>query len=130
MITYAPKYRGTREYLLVYPELIAAARCRRTLNYKEIAQIMGLPPSGHHMAKEVGHLLGEISQEEHQRGRPILTALVVAVTTGVPGSGFFDLARHFGKLQGTTPADERLFWEQERDAVYAAWKRAPKPPVP
>jgi hypothetical protein len=82
------------------------------------------------MAKETGHLLGEISQEEHQRGRSILTALVVAVTTGVPGSGFFDLARHFGNLQGTTPAAERRFWEQERDAVYAAWKRVLKPPVP
>jgi hypothetical protein len=130
MTTYPPKYRGKQEYLLVYAELINAARHRGTLTYQEVAEIMGLPPRGHHMGAETSHLLGEISQEEHEHGRPMLSALVVSSVDGSVGSGFFGLARDLAKLQGTTPAEERRFWEQGRDAVYAAWKRVPKPPVP
>jgi len=129
MIIDAPKYRGKQEYLLVYAELINAARHRGTLTYQEVAEIMGLPLRGSHMGAETSRLLGEISQEEHEHGRPMLSALVVS-TAGSPGAGFFHLARHLGKLQVATPAEEQPFWEQEKEAVYAAWKTVPKPPVP
>jgi hypothetical protein len=40
----------------------------------------------------------------------------------MPGSGFFDLARSLGKLQGTSQQAERRFWQEEKAAVYVAWQ--------
>ena len=41
-------------------------------------------------------VLGNISQYEHEHGRPLLTALVVRKATGTPGSGFANLVRSVG----------------------------------
>ena len=39
-MTYSAKHRGKKEYLLVYAELINAARCRGSLTYAEVAEVM------------------------------------------------------------------------------------------
>ena len=119
---YPTKYRGSTEYLLVYGELIKAARYRGLTTYQAVAEIMGLPLRGNYMGKEVGHMLGEISQDELDHGRPMLSALAVGVS-GLPGSGFFSLARELGKLQERSKEAQRRFWEEEKAAVYKAWKR-------
>ena len=111
-------YRGTKEYALVYAELIAAAKYRGTVTYQEIAQILGLPLRGNYMQKEVGWLLGEISDDEVANGRPMLSAIAVGVSCN-PGAGFFTLAKELGKLKDD---DEQGFWESERQAVYETWK--------
>jgi len=49
------------------------------------------------MGKEVGHILAEISEDEAQNGRPMLSAIAVN-STGVPSFGFFDLAKRLGAL--------------------------------
>ena len=85
------KYRGTREYALVYRELITAASYRGTVTYQEIAAIMGLPLTGSHMAREVGLILGEISEDEVNNGRPMLSAVAVS-KDGRSSEGFFGLA--------------------------------------
>lgn len=87
------------------------------------AQIMKLPLQGSHMGREVGHLLGEISEDEHTHGRPMLSAVAVGVS-GYLGEGFFAFARELGKLtkEGKVAAD--AFWTSERDAVYATWARS------
>ncbi len=79
--------------------------------------------ASHHMAREVGQVLGEISQAEHTAGRPMLSALAIA-PKGYPSEGFFTLARNLGKYSGRTPDEERLFWEQERERVYETWADA------
>jgi hypothetical protein len=61
------KYRRTKEYHIVFAELLVAARYRGTVTYQEIAQIMKLKPRGNYMGREVGHLLGEISEDEHNQ---------------------------------------------------------------
>lgn len=116
------KYRGKKEFLLVYSELINTARRRGTCTYQEVAELMGLPPRGNYMGAETGHLLGEISEDEHVNGRPMLSAIAVS-TSGMPGSGLFDLARQLGKMSGTSAEAERRFWEKEKEAVYATWQR-------
>lgn len=85
------KYKRKKIYLQVYLDLIQAAQYRGYVTYQEIAQMMELPLSGNYMGKEVGQILGEISQEEHSHGRPMLSALAVG-TSGFPGSGFFGLS--------------------------------------
>jgi hypothetical protein len=98
-----------------------------TVTYQEIAQIMGLPLKGSHMGREVGHLLGEIAEDECARGRPMLSAVAVGVS-GKPGPGLFSLAREFGRLSGETGEDESRFWEEERDACYSTWRRVLREP--
>lgn len=116
------KYRGTVEYYLVLAELIRAAQYGGLTTYQAIAQIMGLTPTGGHMAAETGHILGEVSEDELERGRPMVSALAVGVS-GRPGEGFFKLARELGRLQSEKPEDEQRFWKQEREALYKTWKR-------
>ena len=116
------KYRGTKEYLLVYAELLQAARYRGVITYQAVAQIIGLPLTGNYMGKEVGQLIGEISQDEVQNGRPMLSSLVVG-TSGVPGDGFYTWAKDLGRLTDDAKEARAAFWESERQAVYKTWAR-------
>lgn len=113
------KYRGSGEYFLVFNELVAAARHRGTVTYQELADLIGLPVSGSHMGSQLGHILGEISEDEHNLHRPMLSAVAVGVS-GSPGPGFFDCARKLGKL---TNEDEQSFWEHEKNAVHEFWRK-------
>lgn len=116
------RHRGSKEFLLVYSELISAARFRGLTTYQALAQLIGLPRSGSHMAREIGQILGEISEDEVANGRPMLSALAVGVS-GVPGEGFYGLARDWGRLSEDSREADLAFWERERSAVYAAWAR-------
>jgi hypothetical protein len=113
--------RDSKPYFLTYSMLIDAARYRGVLTYKGIALATGLPASGNAMGDAVGRLLAEISSNEVDQERPMLGALVVEKATGVPGPGFFKLARNLKKLQSESKSDEHKFWKDERDRVYAEW---------
>jgi hypothetical protein len=113
------KYRGTREYDLVYRELVNAARVRGTFTYTEIMNAMGLRPVGGYMSRVTGQILAEISEDEVSYGRPMLSSIAVGVHGNI-GEGFFKLARVLGKL--SPGEDEAEFWEKERQAVYDCWK--------
>lgn len=84
--------------------------------------MMGLPLRGSHMGREVGQILGEISEDELAHNRPMLSAVCVGVS-GKPGPGLFALARALGRLASEEKSAEAAFWEAEREAVYAAWQR-------
>ncbi len=116
------KYEDTKDYMLVYCELIKAAQNRGTIGYQDVATIMALPMTGNHMARETGQMLGEISKNEHANGRPMLSAVVIRLD-GAPGDGFFELARELGRLKSATREDEKRFWQAERDAVYRTWQK-------
>lgn len=120
MTTIGSKYRRTKEFLLVYTRLITAAQRRGTISYLDVASVLGIEQPGHHMARQVGQVLGEISEDEHASGRPMLSAVAVA-TTGFPGDGFFNLASEFGKYSGSSTRDKKQFWERELDQVYSEW---------
>lgn len=62
--------------------------------------------------------LGHVSMYEAERGRPMLTAIVVNEETGHPGSGFARLGRHLG----FDVDDEDGFWRAELDAAVRFWK--------
>lgn len=120
------KYRGKTVYFHVLAELVRAAQYQGTTTYQDIAVIMGLPAWGRYMGRETGHILGEISEDEVATGRPMLSSVAVGIN-GMPGSGFFGLARRLGLLQ--TSEEEKNFWQGEREAAYRAWKRPlPKKP--
>lgn len=114
------KHRGTTTYFHVMAELVRAAQHRGLTTYQDVAVIMGLPIRGSHMGSETGQILGEISEDEVAAGRPMLSAVAVSVEHKA-GPGFFALARQLGRLTGDE--SDAAFWEKERQAVYAAWKR-------
>jgi hypothetical protein len=120
------KYRRKPEYFLAYAELLAAARRRGTVTYREIAFVTGLPLQGNPMAATVGQLLGEISEDEHQMGRPMLSALAVHEDDGRPGEGFFGLAKGLGQLKDDSEQGKQRFWEQQTASIYHIWRKKPQ----
>ena len=114
------RYRGTTKHFHVLAELVRTAQYRGVTTYQDIAVIMGLPQSGNHMASEVGRVLGEISEDEVEAGRPMLSSVAVGVK-GKPGPGFFRFASQLRRFSAGDDEDE--FWEQERAETYDAWKR-------
>jgi hypothetical protein len=116
------KYRGSKEYALTYAALITTARMRGMLTYAGIAHLTGLPDTGNAMAREVGRLVGEISEDEVAAGRPMLSALVVEKDKGMPGKGFFKLARFLKRLHGTSTTDKKNFVSKEKAELYEVWK--------
>jgi hypothetical protein len=120
MVMMPDKYRGTQVYSLVYCRLLASAKEKEGLSYQEIAEIMGVGYGGEG-AREVGHLLAEINEDEHNNGRPLLSAVAVDPITKMPGEGFFAFAAQLQKFKGDTEEDKREFWWEEIQAVYATW---------
>jgi hypothetical protein len=116
------KYRGTLEYFNVHSELVTAAQYQGVVTYVEVARILGIRQLGHHMAREVGQILGEISEDEVLRGRPMLSALAVG-GAGMPSKPFFDLASQLGLLQDDSLTGQKRFWNRVRTAVYQTWQR-------
>lgn len=114
------RYRGKTDYVRVMAELIHSAEYRGVTTYQDIAVIMGLPLKGSYMGAEVGHILGEISEDEVKVGRPMLSTVAVGVNRK-PGSGFFSLAKELGRL--SEGDDPNVFWEKGKDVAYETWRR-------
>lgn len=97
------------------------ARRRKTIAYSELSariRTIAIPEHSHAFA----HFLGEISTEEDESGRGLLTVLVVRKSGDMkPGPGFFELARARGRKFRT----EEQGWVQELNRVYAAWSGRP-----
>jgi hypothetical protein len=121
MTTRGSKYRGTTAFFIIYSKLVNAALAGGLVTYKEVARVLGIRQTGHHMANEVGQVLGEISEDEHGYGRPLLSALAVS-EKGIPGEGFWTLARRLGRFSGEGSEEELRFWHGEQGRVYETWQ--------
>jgi hypothetical protein len=116
----ATKYRGTDFYIAVLTRLVQAARYGGLLSYQDVAVLIGIRASSKASANQIGHVCREISEDEVNAGRPMLGALVISAK-GLPGKEFFRCAKNLGRFP--LDLDEKEFWETERDAVYATWRR-------
>ena len=114
-----PKYYQSKEFYIAYSVLINAAQHHGLATYQEIALATGLPTIGNNMASEIGQLIGAVSENEVQQGRPMLSALAVGVS-GKPGEGFTELAKKINHFQEGMDGED--FWEKECQAVYEEWK--------
>ena len=98
---------------IVRAKLIEVARQRNLMTYSDAARLVGLP------AVSVGPLvLDRINKREHTEGRPLLSALVVSKSTGIPGKGFYEIASSLGLYNDE---EHCKYWRQEVQRVYAAW---------
>ena len=97
--------------------MIAVARSKSVIAYSDLVRKIKsciLEPNGALLA----HMLGEISSEEDEESRGLLTVVVVHKTGDLkPGPGFFRLARS----RGRHIVDEKKFWIEELRNVYDAW---------
>lgn len=101
-------------------KLIEVARDAEVITYNEIREIAGvgqfdIPAS----RKQIGDVLEEICEYEHENGRPMLSAVVVSKGTGFPGGGFFDLAKRLG-LMGRMET-QVTFFSKELKKVHDYW---------
>ena len=103
----------------IYERLKELARVRQTGFYEDIAEIIGLGAR----SPEFFQILNTINAHEHQEGRPLLSALVVAKGYGVPGPGFFSNARELGRYayDGGDSTTHVTFWVSEVHRVWDYW---------
>src|SRR4051812_35204452 len=97
-------------------KLIEVARRASTITYEELASGLASVRLGP-TAPALAWLLREISETEESRGRGLLTAVVVRKDTGLPGKGFFELARRHGR----NATEQMQCWTEETAVVFAAW---------
>jgi hypothetical protein len=95
-------------------ELIIIATMGQTIQYAELAQLVGLTWNHRNRndRKTIGQFLGRISCQEYAQGRPLLTAIVVRKKDREPGGGFFGL-EGFPK--------SKIFWKTEKKRVHDFW---------
>ncbi len=125
MTVVGTKYRGERVYQRVFAELVRAAEYQGVTTYQDIAVIMGLPLTGNHMQRETGQILGEISEDEVEADRPMLSAVAVG-KNGRPGRGFYACAKGLGLVR--TEAEDEAFWKRQKLALYDVWRRPLRKP--
>lgn len=100
--------------------LTEAAKKGEPIHYEDIAPLYGFNYDKDADRAEVGRLLGIISEDELDAGRPMLSAVVVLKGgEAMPGKGFFDLARRRGRFRG---GDEKLYWVSEFQEVCKYWQ--------
>lgn len=101
--------------------LIERAKRRSFITYSQLApQITAISVEYHD--PRLNALLGEISTEEEQRGRGLLSVLVVhKIGDMQPGQGFYELAERLGRRI----PDITLFWVEEFNRVFDYWQNHP-----
>jgi len=97
--------------------LIARARVRGMMPYSKLAQIIqSIQVEAHD--QRLFHLLGEISTEEDDASRGMLSVIVVhKVGDMQPGPGFFELTEELG----CDTSDILECWVKELHKVHAYW---------
>jgi len=107
----------------VTAKLRALATLKETIGYQHLADAVQLGMDMHlaNDRRRIGVLLGDISTAEHEKGRPMLSAIVCHANEIPlnPGPGFYECARHLGRLPHAVP--EREFHEKELAAVFEFW---------
>jgi len=93
--------------------LIEIARARGTIYYSELSNRMQ-PVQIPYWSYAMGGILGEISREESNAGRPMLSAVVINRKDNTSGKGFIKLARRLGRTGHT----DYQIWETERNNVW------------
>jgi hypothetical protein len=88
--------------------MIKRASRGRTMTYTDLCnEIEAICFDPHDL--RLPHFLGQISTEEDEQGRGMLTAVVVHKHDGQPGKGFYALARSLGRAV----IDEERTWIEE-----------------
>ncbi len=107
--------------------LVALARARRTITYRDLAARVPVPPP--HGIHKLTLALEGLMREDHVADRPLLAALAVSQTApGIPGRGFFhllaELGRYAGPVRGATAAAAHAAELAQSFAYWGAYRGA------
>jgi hypothetical protein len=102
----------------LHDRLQEIARRGGTTYYSELAPLLGIDTSDPYFGVRIGRLLDGVNYAEHAAGRPLLSAVVIAKESGMPGEGFFTFARN---LRLYTGRDDLAYWVEELRRVHAYW---------
>lgn len=110
----------------LYDELIRLARGQDLAAYSDVAPLVGLSMDVEEDRNQIALQLGEIARNEHNHGRPMLTALIVhRGNDNNPGEGFFSIAQELGHFDGSRDQIARLtFWANQVTQVHNHWANA------
>jgi hypothetical protein len=75
-----------------------------------------------HRGSQIGRLLGDVCVGEWLEDRPLLSAIVISAEKGLPGKGFFNLARELRELSGNTRDEELEYWQAEVRRCHVFWQ--------
>lgn len=105
------------ELIHVRAVLIDVATRQETITYGALAQRAKLAWSNQvaRDRKLLGQLLGEVSKQEYERGRPLITAVVVYKGSGVPGPGFYQMTDALALPRS------HQFWASELRRTHDFW---------
>ncbi len=84
-----------RNYLIE----LARKKSNQTVTYQKLSDDCNLGlkmTDGQHIRNEIGRILGEVSEHEHNHNRPLLSSLVIRLSDGEEGDGFYKLAEKLG----------------------------------
>jgi hypothetical protein len=99
--------------------LAECARARKMISYTDFMRQLRSISFATPFDSRLPQLLAEISTEEANEGRGMMTALVVRDNGNQrPGGGFFEL----GKRLGYDVSDREKFWQDQVDKVFASWQ--------
>jgi hypothetical protein len=113
-------------------ELIGIAKVKdgegSLIEYKILADKFEVPyPNDNQYIRNLFHdMLGNISRYEHNKGRPLLSVVVVKKGSYFPGDGFYTLAKDELKKQKPWE-DNDSFAINERKALFERWKNLDDP---
>lgn len=123
MITLAPAERDIHRALLTIARSAdPASPADACVTYKELGLLIDPDGVSTGMSRPpfrggLFSALGNVSVYEVERGRPMLSALVVRQDSGTAGPGFADLARHLR----FDVQDDEAFWRSELEKVVRFW---------
>ena len=94
------------------------------ITYQELARAMDpdVNPSDRRF-KRLTNALYYVNKYEHENDRPMIGALVVRASDGLPGDGFYSCARDLGSE--FDDSEETAFWEAELARVIKHWGSKP-----
>jgi hypothetical protein len=101
--------------------LVERAKKRQLINYLELANLIAsidFNDPDFPFYRIIPYIVGEISVEEHKKGHPLLSAIVVNNQTHMPGNGFYKLAQYLGD----TVTDKDIYTSQEIKKCFTYWR--------
>jgi molybdopterin synthase catalytic subunit len=105
--------------------MITRARVRGMIPYSDLVKEISAVKFRAHDTR-LFHMLGEISVEENEAGRGMLSVVVVHKHGDMqPGPGFFLLGQHLGH----DTKDLLKFWVDQLKKVHAQWSKRAATPV-
>jgi hypothetical protein len=99
----------------------------RTITYGELAHSLDPdynPRDRHH--RKISRALYSLNHHEVENGRPMIGAVVVRTSDGLPGLGLGVLARELGLLDSDDSGVEYEFWKAELARVIEYWGSQPQ----